>query len=734
MTNDNPPQRFATTLSETESTAEDEIPKQSLSFRLKQMQCSVPFLISLIVHCTLILLFALIVFPILRSDESLNTVVQIDSDFNKLIEAEVSATNLSVAEMSNAQSPSSSLSANIATAIANSTREWKSDVSFSESTVAPQTTSMSGLHISKQELLTEIEVPMRYMPFHQHRGETRLAKVEAVQQISGNLAGDLEGMAGDGDAIVVWLLDQSLSMQKDMDQLAEGLLGTFKSIEEDQSSKMLHYVVAFGDNVNVIQDATIKSYVAAKAIYKVPPNPSGVENTFQAVEWCVDNLFNARKWKRFKERQKLLVIWTDESGDDYRRLEQTIQKCLHSNVRVDIIGPSAVLGAQTGYTAYLHPDDGRVYQLPVHRGPDSAFPQKLNLGYWYRGVPLSYSESFQGPYPGTSPLWHGGSNLSSLLSGFSPYALTRLTRQTGGKYTIYDRPGDRPPFQLDAIQEYMPDFRSIAEIKNEYRQRPLRQIVLAASAVTWNSNQTGRQEPSLNLGQMGYSVRYEPSLQYQMVTLPNRVRQEGNKTVNALKDVEQALSIYVKAASLPEFEADPEVSARRQAEEMRTKKESKFDIEDSQRILDEAEEPQISLLEQLYKAEPSPRWLAWCDLNFGRLLAISVRQREYLTVVQPLLNNRKNGLNSNTNHVSLRPTRILRGGAVSQKRLQIAEKLLRRCIDENPGTPWSIMAERELRDPCGIELIQHVIEPPKPTALTTMPSRPQTSRPNLPSL
>lgn len=230
MTNDNPPQRFATTLSETESTAEDEIPKQSLSFRLKQMQCSVPFLISLIVHCTLILLFALIVFPILRSDESLNTVVQIDSDFNKLIEAEVSATNLSVAEMSNAQSPSSSLSANIATAIANSTREWKSDVSFSESTVAPQTTSMSGLHISKQELLTEIEVPMRYMPFHQHRGETRLAKVEAVQQISGNLAGDLEGMAGDGDAIVVWLLDQSLSMQKDMDQLAEGLLGTFKSI------------------------------------------------------------------------------------------------------------------------------------------------------------------------------------------------------------------------------------------------------------------------------------------------------------------------------------------------------------------------------------------------------------------------------------------------------------------------------------------------------------------------
>lgn len=716
--------------SENELLDDGNLPEYGVLFPTGKMKSSVPFLISLVVHCTLILLFASIVFPILGSQDGVNTVVQIDTEFNAAVETDVSSSNLALADLSQSQSATNSLSANSASEIPNSTQEWKSDVNFSESSITPRSSSIARVDIPEQELLTEIEVPMRYMPFHQHRGETRLSKAEGVGEISGNLTGDLEGMAGDGDAIVVWLLDQSLSMQKDMDQLAEGLLGTFKNIEEDKSSKMLHYVVAFGDNANVVQDATIKSYVAAKAIYNVPPNPSGIENTFQAVEWCVDNLFNARKWKRFKERQKLLVIWTDESGDDYLRLEQTIQKCLNSNVRVDIIGPSAVLGAQTGYTAYLHPNDGRVYQLPVHRGPDSAFPQKLNLGYWYRGVPQSYNETFQGPYPGTSPLWHGGSNLGSLLSGFSPYALTRLTRQTGGKYTIYDRPGDRPPFEFETIKKYMPDFRSIAEIKNEFCQRPLRQIVLAASAVTWNSNQTGRQEPRLSFGSVN---GYETSLQYQMVTLPTSAKAQLSITNNALQDVEQALSIYVKAATLPEFIADPEVSERQSVETI-TEEESDFDLKDSQRLLDEAREPQISLLEQLYKAEPSPRWRAWCDLNFGRLLAISVRQREYLTVVQPLLNNRKNGLNSKTNFVSLRPTSILRGGGVSQKRLQIAEKLLRRCIDENPGTPWAIMAERELRDPCGLELIQHVIQPPKVSAATSIPPRTQTSRPNLPSL
>ena len=47
----------------------------------------------------------------------------------------------------------------------------------------------------------------------------------------------------------------------------------------------MHYVVAFGDDVTLIQDSSIKAQAVARSIYSLPADPSGVENTFQAVEW-----------------------------------------------------------------------------------------------------------------------------------------------------------------------------------------------------------------------------------------------------------------------------------------------------------------------------------------------------------------------------------------------------------------------------------------------------------------
>lgn len=730
-----PKSRMRAPTSNVESTDEPTTEVQAsknwnISFHLSEyLNSSVALLGSLIVHLILIVILARVVLPILKPGSDVNTVVQIESEFSSSTSSEETVLEVSTFTEAVASSTASNIGhLNVIASAASSEVPHREPQLYGESGDL-RIADPSDLRITRDELLTKIAVPMRYMPMHQHRGESRISTVDGIPEMSGEISGELEQISNDGDAIVVWLFDQSLSMQQDMDVLASQLLTTFKEIQENQRTEMIHHVVAFGNDAGLLQNSTINGLATANAIEKLPSDPSGIENTFQAVEWCVDQLFSHRKWERFHERQKLLILWTDESGDDYLRMENTIQKCLAANVRVDVIGPSAVLGAQTGYTSFLHPADENIYQLPVHRGPDSAFPQKLNLGYWFRGVPLNYREELRGPYQGTSPIWHGGSNLTSLLSGFSPYALTRLTRQTGGRYIIYDRPGDRPPFSLAEIKEYEPDYRSLQEIKNDIQQRPLRQIVLAASAVTWKSQYTGGGEPDLNFSRGYYG---EPSLQYQTVSLPAFVRPQLYRTYNALQDVERALSIYVKAAILPEFEANPEVSANKNPYQV-TKEEGNFNVKDSQRLLDEAEAPQISLLEQLYKAEPSPRWRAWCDLNFGRLLAISVRQREYLLTVQPLANNRSNGLNKETNHVFLRQSQILRGGAVSEKRVQIAEKLLQRCIDENPGTPWSIMAERELRDPCGFELIQRVHKPPK-QASTPIPQRPQPTRPTLPNL
>ncbi|GAB5441648.1 MAG: hypothetical protein Fues2KO_19970 [Fuerstiella sp.] len=604
------------------------------------------------------------------------------------------------------------------------------------------------------------------MPIHAHRGETRVAEAESTGDIADQISGDLITIAKDGDATVVWLLDQSLSMQLDMKNLAEFLVTTLEQIEEDQTSRMDHTVVAFGDDVRVVQNRTTRGRRVAEAIYNLPADPSGVENTFQSVEWCVGRCFPTARRKKNEngERQKLLIVWTDESGDDYLRLEHTIQQCRRANVRVEIIGPSAVLGAQTGYTAYLHPSDGRTYYLPVHRGPDSSFPQKLQLGYWFRGVPNSYHEGMRGPYQGTSPRWHGGSNLSSMLSGFSPYALTRLARETGGRYTMYDRPGDRPPFRLDAIRDYLPDYRSLAEIERDLRGQPLRQLVLASAAETWKSLHTKRSEPRMRFSGMGGTSarQFRPIMRRQM-------KDPMLDALRAAADVEKALSYFATAAVSSEWQplrdipasASPGTESKTLAEAIAEEEAESAGVgegnsegaadpapgEDTPRPDSPARSQDVdselrqhtsrtadlkmSLLEQIYEREKSKRWRAWSDLNLGRLLMVSVRLREYITATSALWQH-DDALEDDTNYVWLTQSDELLGGPVSEQRLRIARMLLNRCVDRNPDTPWAVMAERELRDKPGLTINQRHLPPPKPVPFVP-PSAP-VQRPRLPKL
>ncbi|MCR9198348.1 MAG: VWA domain-containing protein [Planctomycetaceae bacterium] len=609
--------------------------------------------------------------------------------------------------------------------------------------------------LSDEEMLQDLNLGVRAMAIHDHRGTTRVEEAESAVGIASTLEGDLLSIAEDGDAIVVWLLDQSLSMQQDIKVLAQGLLNTLEQIEADGDSRMQHAVVAFGDDVTLLLKPTVKGRLVANTIYKLPADPSGVERTFESVEWCINRLFPRRAGK---ERQKLLVLWTDESGDDYLRLENTIAMCVRANVRVDIIGPSAVLGAETGYTAYRHPANDQTYYLPVNRGPDSAFPQKLSLGYWYRGVPRTHDESFRGPFQGTSPRWHGGSNLQSMLSGFSPYALTRLSRETGGRYLMYDRPGDRAPFSLEEIKDYQPDYYSALEIQQRLQRQPLRQIVLASSGVTWSGGMLAQTQPDMAFGPGFGGQTHNEYVRSRLVPMLSReIRQAW---ADAMR-IERALQPFLLASAMTGFEPDQQSSRFRRGrpqtkqrdkesteesssddESVNEQRPNRNSAEELKKIAElEADEVQLdqleteldeSLLEQLYRQEESPRWRAWTDLNMGRLLAMSVRLREYLVVATGTLNHLQD-LNADTNYVSFSQSRVLQGGPASGERLAVARRLLQRCIDQNRGTAWQVMAERELRDSFGLSVNQRFIPRPKNVPRGGPPTPPP-PRPQLPNL
>ena len=130
-------------------------------------------------------------------------------------------------------------------------------------------------------------------------------------------------------------------------------------------------------------------------------------------------------------------------------------------------------------------------------------------------------------------------------------------------------------------------------------------------------------------------------------------------------------------------------------------------------------------LEYEYERESSRRWRAWYDLTRGRLLATSVRLEEYRLacdlVVQPGF------LNETTNHLIFGPALEMRADSRFHRRAEEAERLLTRCVRENPNTPWALLAQRELDYGLGIDVRQHTI-----TLFAMPPSTAQ--RPQFPEL
>jgi hypothetical protein len=87
-----------------------------------------------------------------------------------------------------------------------------------QAVVRPPSPSISDM--SNAEIIAEVPMLMAALPMHQHRGKTRVVEAKGTQSVASTLQGDLTSIASDGDAIVVWMLDQSLSMQLDIKNLA----------------------------------------------------------------------------------------------------------------------------------------------------------------------------------------------------------------------------------------------------------------------------------------------------------------------------------------------------------------------------------------------------------------------------------------------------------------------------------------------------------------------------------
>lgn len=271
--------------------------------------------------------------------------------------------------------------------------------------------------------------------------------------------------------LVVWLFDESESMKDDQQEIKKRFHRVYEELKLYQRSVvsveprgkreslldqiMLTAVTSFGAGVHIHTDRpTGKADRVLKAIDRIPVDPTGKENLCAALSKMVQKY---QSFTRGPGRRKLvLVVVSDESGDDELGVESVLNQVKAINAPIYFLGRESVFGSLYAHVRWRQPVTERIFHLPVRRGPETAFAEQLQFdGYRRRG--------------------------DSQMSGFGPYAQVRLARDSGGIFfqLPYEQENllnlDQKKYEWLRIREYAPSLESRRRYMEVRQQSKFRQ-------------------------------------------------------------------------------------------------------------------------------------------------------------------------------------------------------------------------------------------------------------------
>lgn len=131
------------------------------------------------------------------------------------------------------------------------------------------------------------------------------------------------------------------------------------------------------------------------------------------------------------------------------------------------------------------------------------------------------------------------------------------------------------------------------------------------------------------------------------------------------------------------------------------------DLTEAQKPVAEIDVPLRRMYEALKMGESGreklkeDRWRAAFDLAMGRILAMRVRFAGYNLMLANMKVSPKSFTTESANMWRLVPSDKIESGVEMRKAAEMAKVYLRRVIDEHPGTPWAMLAEKELTTEMG---------------------------------
>jgi hypothetical protein len=258
---------------------------------------------------------------------------------------------------------------------------------------------------------------------------------------------------------VVWMFDESNSMRDDQQAIKEKFdritaeLKLHADPDHKDSLALTHVIVGFGEELHFeLPKPTSDISRIGQAIDRLRVDDTGKENTFQALGLVIQRYSSLIS----KERRLLVVLVTDESGDDLDYLEETRQVAVSRSVPIYVIGRQSLFGRSNVTLPYKDPVTGDTYWPTIQRGPETADLECLQ-------------------YDGLHGRW------DEQPSGFAPYALARLTKDTGGIYFLLPSEENlrqqinqrEKAYSMQTLKEYVPDYES----RKEYNARVAKSVL-----------------------------------------------------------------------------------------------------------------------------------------------------------------------------------------------------------------------------------------------------------------
>lgn len=328
---------------------------------------------------------------------------------------------------------------------------------------------------------------------------------------------------------VIWLLDSSVSLNYQRQLIADRFGKILQELEfANTSYEIKHGVYSFGKSfTKITKQLTDDSSALKSAVESIVLDESGIENTFTAIgEVCKSEyVFGSRL---------LVVVFTDEVGDDVQYLDVVSNLARLKGSMVYVVGNPAPFGKSTTQFKFVEFDpqyEQTEKWVEINQGPESLYDTVLDIN----SLPI---------------------DSETLDSGFGPFALSKLCLDTGGLYfSVHPNRGNAKVdkkqisplssyisrfFDHEIMVKYKPDYRSYGLQNKEAQSHSAKRALLQASSIPLNisGEQTLRFKAfdegtfvnELNMAQR-FSAKLEPKINQIYSTLLS-----GESSYDTLED------------------------------------------------------------------------------------------------------------------------------------------------------------------------------------------------------